>query len=479
MKKINFKFIGVLLLAVLALGSCKKWIDPNVNVNPDAPTDVDMSLILPYAETNMAYTTVGGNDIARVTGIWMQYLAGMARQSNAEQNYYWFNSDDNNLWNSNYATSMNDLKIIMGKAEGMLKLSPAEQKTGRLYKGMSNVLMALSLGLTTDVWGDVPFVDAFQGNVNLQPKFNTQQEIYPLIQAMLDTAIANFNKPIAGSQSRDLIYGGSGAKWLKAAYALKARYALHLSKQNGTAAYQAALDAINAGAISDNADDMDFVFSAYPYSNPFFNFENERGDVQMHKTFIDMLLLRQDPRIVVFADPNGDGLFVGAGFDYSGDGSDISWPGSAVAYEASPVQFITNTEVQFIKAECLFQTGAPVADVRAALVGAVGASMDKWGVFNPLYMAAYDSVVQTIPDAGLLKEIMTEKYLSLYMQVESFNDWRRTDNLIGLTANPIPGAARHEIPRRYPYPVDEQTYNTNTPTVANIWERVWWDKVVK
>ena len=67
MKKINFKFIGILLLVILALGSCKKWIDPNVNTSPDSPPDVDMSVLLAYSEVNKAYNTIGGNDIARVT----------------------------------------------------------------------------------------------------------------------------------------------------------------------------------------------------------------------------------------------------------------------------------------------------------------------------------------------------------------------------------------------------------------------------
>ena len=199
----------------------------------------------------------------------------------------------------------------------------------------------------------------------------------------------------------------------------------------------------------------------------------------MHSTLIDTLLFRQDPRIAVYADPNGDGNFKGANFDYSGDGSDISWPGSAVAYENSPVQFMTYVECLFIKAEGKLKTGAPMADVKTALVAAVGASMDKWGVFNGTYMAAYDSAIQHIPDIAVYPEIMRQKWIALYFQLESFNDWRRTDNVIGLTANFIPGAKKHEIPRRYPYSVDEQTYNSHTPVLPNnpyeIWDRVWWD----
>jgi hypothetical protein len=198
----------------------------------------------------------------------------------------------------------------------------------------------------------------------------------------------------------------------------------------------------------------------------------------MHKTFIDMLNQRFDPRLAVYADPTGDGTFVGAGFSYGGDGSDVSWPGAAVAYEASSVQFITNAEVQFIKVECEFMTGVDEATVKADLVAAVGASMDNWGVFSEGYMAAYDSAMAqpTVTGPALFHEIMVQKYIALYFQAESYNDWRRTENAMGLVPNDLSTAARNEIPRRYPYSVDEVTYNSNTPKITDIWERVWWDK---
>ena len=242
MKKINFKFIGILLLVILALGSCKKWIDPNVNTSPDSPPDVDMSVLLAYSEVNMAYNTIGGNDIARVTAIWMQYVAGISRQSNAEQNYYWFNSDDNNLWNTNYSATMIDLKQIFEKADAKLKLSPAEQSVGHVYRGIAGVLLANALGATTDVWGSIPYKDAFQGFANLQPTFNTQEEIYTTIQSLLTDAIADL-RATSSSAQRDLIYNGSASKWIAAAWAMKARYALHLSKVSATA-YTDALAAI-------------------------------------------------------------------------------------------------------------------------------------------------------------------------------------------------------------------------------------------
>jgi hypothetical protein len=42
------KFAGVTVLVfTLILSSCEKWIDPNLNVDPDSPSEVPMKLMLP------------------------------------------------------------------------------------------------------------------------------------------------------------------------------------------------------------------------------------------------------------------------------------------------------------------------------------------------------------------------------------------------------------------------------------------------
>ena len=112
MKNIRFKFIGVLLLVALVLGSCKKWVDTGINANPDAPKDVPMSSLLPAIQANMAYTLVGGNDYSRVTSEWMQYYQGIARQSQGESNYIWHDGDVDNVWNTAFSGIMQNLVIM-------------------------------------------------------------------------------------------------------------------------------------------------------------------------------------------------------------------------------------------------------------------------------------------------------------------------------------------------------------------------------
>lgn len=471
MKKINLKIVGLFVLSILILGSCKKWIDTGLNDNPDAPKDVPLSALLPSVELNMAYNTIGGNDIARITSLWMQQTQGIARQSQAQSNYLLRDGDVDNQWNTDYATTLVNLNKMIEKTT-----------TSAYYKGIAEVLTANSLGVITDVWGDMPYSEAFQGQANLTPKFDTQQEIYASIMTLLDDAITNFGSDDATSIDGDLIYGGDISLWMKAAYALKARYALHLSKISGQTAYNDALAAI-PNAFSSNSDDLQFDFyNTQTASNPLWQFMDQRGDITMHKFFIDMLLQRVDPRISAFAFPNGDGNYTGADFGESGENASL--PGPAFADEGSPVYFITYAECLFIKTEAEFKTGVAEDQVRTDLSAAVSASMDKFGVLNPLYMQAYDSVLNTMTGDALFKEIMTQKYIALFYQAEVYNDWRRTDNVIGLAPNStvaaqLPPDNIAAIPRRYPYSTGEINYNPNTPAINNIWERVYWDTTGK
>lgn len=467
MKNINIKFIGVFLLMILVLGSCKKWIDTEINTNPDAPKEVPMSSLLPTIQVNMGYNTIGGNDNVRVTSMWMQYFAGIARQSQAQADYLYRDLDVNNLWNSNYATTMIDLKKLLGKAETEKHVT---------FLGIGEVLMANTLGVTTDVWGDIPYSAAFQGQANLTPNFDSQEAIYTEIRRLLDDAIVNLsNTTFKGTVDGDLMYDGDKGLWLKAAHALRARYALHLSKvSSGTTAYAEALAHLS-DAFGSNDEDLAFNFQdADAATNPFFQFMDQRGDMTMHKTFVDMLNLRFDPRITQFAALNPDTAYVGA--DWGETGENASVPGIAAASPDSPVPFITYVECLFIKSECLFKTGDEPG-AKQALYDGLKASLEKFGVYSDLYYNAYVAQMTAVTGDLLFKEIMTQKYISLFYQLETYNDWRRTDNVIGLSSNPNPasGSVAGEIPRRFPYASDEKAYNPNTPAVTNIWQRVWWD----
>jgi hypothetical protein len=55
-------------MVVILTASCKKWVDPSLNIDPDNPKDVYSALIIPSAEGNLAFT-MQGFDYVGVTGM--------------------------------------------------------------------------------------------------------------------------------------------------------------------------------------------------------------------------------------------------------------------------------------------------------------------------------------------------------------------------------------------------------------------------
>ena len=469
---------GLFILIALAFTSCNKWIDTVINVDPDSPADVPMNLLLPSVEARFAFTLVEGNDGLRTLTLWDQQMTGIARQSQAEGAYSFRSGDANNNWGALYGGFLMDAKKLMEKAQDPVSASP-------YYEGAAKVITAAGLGYASDLWGDIPYSEALQGSDNLTPKFDSQESIYAAIQSLLDDAITLFSQPASANifpMEGDIIYNGDAAKWIKACYALKARYALHLSKVNGASAYTTALADISK-AMTSNDDNMNYAYSSTSNDNgnPLFLFMSDRGDIRVSYRLVNILSQDNDPRLPAFAAPIDAGItvkgvdypagsYVGAPIDQPTDGA--SAPGPGIASRNSPTTIISYAEVKFMEAECKYQTGDEPG-AKSALKAGIAASLNQYGVFDQTWFDAKSAEVDATSGTDLFKLIMNQKWVALTYSFEAYNDWRRTGEP-ELTPNPL--ASGKEIPRRFPYPTDALTYNPNTPQNVTIWDHIWWDK---
>lgn len=462
----KIKILSILSITLL-LSSCSSWIDSSINTDPNNPTDVSMALLVAPIEVNLAY--VVGGDLTRTTNGWMQQLAGLSNQSADNDVYNISEADVNNAWSYNlYNPGMFDSKILMAKA--------VTQKSPH-YGGIAKILMAYHLGVTTDLWGDIPYSDAFNAvNGQTKSKYDAQQVIYTTIFSLLNDAITDLNA-LPGTfepGSEDLIYGGDLTKWTKTAYALKARYKLHLIKLR-LYTYQNVLDDL-ANSYTGNSDDMKVTFgAAYSNSNPMFQFADQRDYVGANTTFMDMLKATNDPRLGAYfnkSDTSTVKKVVKLAYVSSAAGENnglASRVGVNYASSASPVYLMSFAEVKFIESEADFQTAKIPAAVTAYNDG-LKASLDREGVYDATWFTANSITAATIT----LEKIIDQKYLSAFLQIETFNDWRRTGFP---TLTLATGHFTTEIPRRLPYPSDERLYNgVNEPSpLPTIISRVWWD----
>lgn len=460
MKNRNYIYIAFIAVGILLCFSCEKWIDPAVNVNPDSPVDPPMEVILPAIQGRIAYHT-GNYDVTGTVGMWMQQINGTARQAQIVGNYTFVSSDVANLWNSFYRDAMMDLSIVIDKSKEAKSKSPH-------YEGIAKILLAYDLGLATQLWGDVPYTEAWQGVENKHPKYDPQSEIYGTLQTLLDEAIVALqvspSDNIFNPANGDLIYKGELTSWLKAARALKARFALHTSKRNSNA-YQEALDFIADGAFESNDDDFQFNFGpGDTEANPLYQFDEQREDAGQSSNFTNFI--ESNNLFIVGADTFPDPRQ--AVFQTKSTKTGIKTFGAYFGQKDAPIHFITYVEQLFIMAEAYYHTQKEQA-AKDTLLSAISASLAKFEVNNPNWFAQLSAKISPLTGQNLLTEIMNQKYIALFLQPEVFVDWRRT----GIPS--LSPATGTEIPRRFPYSIEERNFNRKIPNVTSIYARNWID----
>jgi hypothetical protein len=434
------KILSLLMaLTLVFMVSCSSWVDPNMNIDPTVPTDAPMSLILPTIEIGWAYILNG--DIGRTSNCLTQQLAGLNAQQKDIYNYSLSPDDMNNVWNALYPDQMKNTRIMIEKA--IAQNSPH-------YQGVGEVMMAFSLGTLTDLLGDIPYSEAFQGTKNLQPKYDKQEAIYASIDSLLTSAITHLSASTSlfSPSSDDVMYGGDLDKWIKAAYTLKARYYLHLKE------FDKALAAA-ANGFTANADDMQVPFgTAATENNPLYQYVTQRaGDIGCGGKLIDLLNANTDPRLPMYGTVNDSSKYVEGCF-----------PGTSYCLEASPVFFTSLAELQFIVAETKFYKGDKKGAYDAYIAG-ITASLDKHGVGNTDANAFLALPAIAVGETGITLElIMEQKYIAMFMNVESFMDYRRT---LAPTLIPVKGTM---VPRRLFYPDNELLYNEANVKSASDYE---------
>ena len=484
----NIKYISLLFL-LLAISGCNKFYDVNVPTNVVDSEDLELNLILPTVEYN---TVTLQFSKAFSMGQLQQQIASFGNEG-VDQHYP---SSMRGVWDKYYT------RILLPLKE-MDKL--ADEQSATHYKGVIKVLEALSLGMMTDTYGDVPFEEAGLGGENLQPAVEDQQTLYGKIQVKLDEAITFLtatDNTIWDDVPGDIIYNGDMSKWTRLAYTLKARYALHLTKRNGVQAAQDALTYLQNGFTS-NADDFQLSFdekSKNPWYVSVIQSQNSANFTVLFSEQLinymngtDYLTAAPDPRIFDYVDNNGAATFNGAvngneGDDASGNGANTLLNENGYYFKFdSPVVLATYSEALFIKAEAEFLVnGGNTTSVGSnqaaydAYKDAITANMNKLGI-DPALRDAYlvDPAIDVTPAQLKLEHIMKEKDIALLLNPEIFNDMKRYDfstdvyKNLELPMNQDPDMGGQWF-RRPIYPTSELTKNTNL-VQHHVYDTFWWD----
>lgn len=519
--RITKLFLPVLAVS-LAMMSCSEDLMDDINRDINNPQDVDAKLILTDVITSTAFSNVGG-DINTYTSAYVEHETGTHNQlfrAEHRESEPTAASTFNNAWNSLYGTLRNARIIIDKTSEG------GPQEGNNVTRGMAEVLAAYNSALIADLFGDAPWSEAAEINpdgtpANMNPKIDTQQEIYAGVMAYLDAAIADLGPGSSdehasgGPRSNDLLYGGDQSLWLKFAYGLKARYTMRLLARsaNPTADLEQVL---NFAALSFTSPEEQAAFSIYDASNlnPLFDFQWSRDGLAASQSMSEKLIERNDPRLRrVFVSANWEQMPDTSHEDFfmapNGLNQEIQYFYNTSVFvfsQTAPTMLLSYHELQFLKAEAMVRLGR-TAEARVVLRDAVVAGLMNaeasvqaamtaptilgFGglseTTDPITVAEAESYFDTeagpLFDADPLREVMIQKYIAFFgasgESTEAYNDIRRlralNQNFIELK-NPNNSA---RFPLRLPYGSSDTTTN---PEVQEAYgngqyvysDPVWW-----
>ena len=178
--------------AILLLASCSELVN-GLNENPNSPTTASYEYILTGAEVGNIVLQTG--EVARKAGIFCGYYTGIDRQHLGFSQYGVTTSDFDSEWNNVYVDVVaNALAAEMeAEAEGV----------GGVTRGITQAVRAMALGAAASLWGDIPFDEAGQPDIE-SPAFEGQLSAYSKLHNLLHEAMTNLasgsGRPSSGSE---------------------------------------------------------------------------------------------------------------------------------------------------------------------------------------------------------------------------------------------------------------------------------------
>ena len=515
--------LSIAATGLLFMVGCKKETF-DINANPDSITDgsVTPAVLLPGALQNTS--RIVATDWSFLNA-WMGHWArsGSYQSLTEEETYKFTNDFQVQIWNDLYANNTN--YDIMVKKANVLGAG--------FYEAIGRIMKAHNFGILVDIYGNVPYSDAFKGTASPTPKYDKGADIYKRLFSELDAAIALLKNSGAIENAKnpditaaDLVYAGNATSWIRFANTLRLRLIMHL--HNGLATTQVAPGFDIAAQVAKITSEGFIGTGQSAHLNPGFSgtkpqpyyrsyVQNEAGtqtgDVwRANKYAIDYYKYNGDLRIDRFyVSPNGTtaghtgiafGTPAGAGVPIGSALSTVRGPGLMPSGAASRAWILTSVESLFLQAEArhrgILTTGLTAEVLHKAAVtesfvwlGLTATQANTFMTNNEGYPDVDYSppFVTATPPGGGLFTILSQKWFALnaIAEFEIWSDYRRTDyvlgSVVGFAAGPPisvdPGNTSTKIPLRLLYPQNEYNYNaTNVAAEGSINvfnSKIFWD----
>ena len=371
-----------------------------------------------------------------------------------------------NHWNILYRDVLKDLDEsvrVINETEYPVNEDP-KVKQNKL--AIAEIHIIYTYSILVETFGDVPYSQALDVN-NLLPGYDNGLEIYTDLIGRLDEAISTLDPAFESFGLADNVYQGDVGQWLKFANSLKLRMGMVLSDvEPGLAA--TTVESAAPGVFTSNDDNASMLYlSSSPNTNPLYAdiVASGRHDFVPTSTIIDKMNELEDPRrpsyFTLF-----EGAYVGGVNGAANDYTTFSHIADPILVPTFEGTILDYAETEFFLAEAVergFNVGGTAEE---HYNNAITASILYWGGTEEetnTYLAQPE-VAYSTAEGDFKQKIGTQKWLALYNRgIEAWTEWRRLDYPI-LEA---PADAVSETPKRFTYPIAEQTLNGESYSSAS------------
>lgn len=475
------KYLLYIMLAV-GFAACTNEFE-EYNTDEKSPSRVSGEALFSNAQKDMADQISSTNVNLNIWKLFAQYWTQTTYTD--ESNYDIVTRTVPDLtFRQYYRGFLQDFKYADSIISAKTPTSEEAENEDRNKHAIIEILTAYAYQQLVDIFGNIPYSEALDVS-NISPEYEDAFTIYKDLISRVDAALAQLNPAYGSFGQADLIYDGDVESWIKFGNSLKVKMGITISDHDPALAKTVIESAV--GKTFESADD-NAVFpylGSTPNNNPL-NTDlvlNGRDDFVPSNTIVDIMNALSDPRRPMYF-TMVDNQYIGGVYGESNPYSQYSHISDKIRDPTFPGILMTYDEILFYLAEAAARGMNVGGTAESFYNSAIIESILFWGGTEAEAMTylANPNVAYTTSPGDWRQKIGTQAWIGFYTRgLEGYTEWRRLDYPVLNIAPAI--TSYNEIPKRFTYPVNEQTLNAENYYDASqkiggdeLTTRLFWDK---
>jgi len=476
MKKIYIIFIFLFGISI----SCTDKFE-EFNTDTKKPTEVPGDFLFANAQKALTDQVASTNVNLNIWKLIAQYWTETTYTD--EANYDIINRTIPDLI---FRTYYRDVLIDFKEAKKVLSAEIVSGEEATIAKAnkllIIDMLNAYCYNRMVDIFGMVPYTEALDID-NISPVYDEGSAIYEAMINSVAAAVAGLDADFGSFGQNDLFFHGDVEMWQKFGNSLLVKMGITLADFNATLA-QSTVEGAYEGAFAPG-ELCELVYLGGSNSNPLYVdlVQSGRHDFIPANTIIDMMNDLNDPRRPAYF-TEFEGEYKGGIYGESNSFSQHSHIADEIQESTFPITLLDGIEVSFYLAEAAERGYSVGGDAETHYNAAISASFDHWDIEDVGAYLGKAEVAYSTAAGDWKQKIGTQAYIAYYIRgLVGWNSWRRLDQPT-LNLPPAPETADGEVPKRFTFPVNEQTLNgANYSTAAAaigplgdvMHQKVFWD----